>query len=283
MRWKDSDYDALSMSAPIYHDAHEDLAYQDPAFHEDLVPGDPAGRREVNPAGAAGFQLWFASPQALCHFDPAMLSAADRHRFDAIRNPQRREEFSVSRTLLAHVAVPAASAWSLSHSNGHAALAAGRAGWAAGWTIGVDLEQHRPRDVGSIAQFAFSERESSMLLALASPQRERLFYLLWVMKEALAKALQLPLLEALRSCAFNLQGGSWSAAIPTQRCWSVTAFEPRPKMSLAVACVGNEGEALSCPEIEIWEWPTAPPVRSRPAQWPCVTAVDSANRCFRAT
>lgn len=283
MRWKDSDYDALSMSAPIYHDAHEDLAYQDPAFHEDLVPGDPAGRREVNPAGAAGFQLWFASPQALCHFDPAMLSAADRHRFDAIRNPQRREEFSVSRTLLAHVAVPAASAWSLSHSNGHAALASSRAGWAAGWAVGVDLEQHRPRNVASIARFAFSERESTRLLALADSQRERLFYSLWVMKEALAKALQLPLLEALRSCAFDPQGGSWSAAIPTQRCWSVMAFEPRPKMSLAIACVGDEGKDLPCPGIETREWPTVPLARCRPAQWPCVAAIASANRSFPAT
>lgn len=274
------------MSAPT---AHADLAHEDPAFHEDRVPDDPANddparRREVNPAGAAGFQLWFASPQALCHFDPATLSAADRHRFDAIRNLRRREEFSVSRALLAHVAVPAASAWSLSHSNGHAALAAGRAGWAAGWTIGVDLEQHRPRNVASIAQFAFSERESSALLALASPQRERLFYSLWVMKEALAKALQLPLLEALRSCAFDSRGGSWSAAIPTQRCWSVMVFEPRPKMSLAVACIGDEGEGSTCPGIiETWEWPTVPPARRQVAQWPCVAAITSASSSFPAT
>lgn len=259
---KDSDYDGRSMFAPILN-------------------REPANRREVTPPGAAEFQLWFATPQGRRHFDPAILTGAQRRRFDAIRNPQRREEFSVSRALLAHAAIPAARSLSLSHSGGHAALASGPAGYA----VGVDLEQHRARDVASIALFAFTEKESSALLALASPERERLFYLLWVMKEALAKALQLPLLKVLRSCGFSQQGGDWSASLPTRRCWSILAFEPRPEFSLAIASVANEGEDLpganlaTC--LETREWPSAPrdppvpPDPLREVRWPCVAAMTS--------
>lgn len=236
---------------------------------------DPVIRYDVSSAATASFQLWFATPQGLRDFDPAILTGSDRLRFDSMRNPRRREEFALSRALLAHAAVPAASSLSLSHSGDHAALASGPARCA----VGVDLEQHRARDVASIAQFAFSEGESSALLALASPQRERLFYLLWVMKEALAKALQLPLLEALRTCAFSQQGGSWSASVPTQRCWSILAFEPRPKMSMAIASVAHEGENLARIDlgfgIETREWPPIPPGRRHEAGWARMAAIAS--------
>lgn len=261
MGGKDSDYDGRSMFAPILN-------------------SEPANRREITPAGAAEFQLWFATSQGQCHFDPVILTAAQRRRFDAMRNPRRREEFSLSRALLAHAAIPAARSLSLSHSGGHAALATGPAECA----VGVDLEQHRARDIASIGRFAFSERESSALGALASPERERRFYLLWVMKEALAKALRLPLLEALRSCDFSQQGGDWSATVPTQRSWSILAFEPRPAFSLAIACVANEGKDLPsvgpgvATGIETREWPSMPLDPRREMSWPCVAAITSADR-----
>jgi hypothetical protein len=239
---------------------------------------DPLLHCDVNPVAAAGFQpgfqLWFASPQTPDHFDPAILTEPDRRRFDSMRHPRRREEFSLSRALLARAAVPATASLSLSHSGGHAALASGPAGCA----VGVDIERHRARDVASIAQFAFSESESAALLALAPPERERLFYLLWVMKEAFAKALQLPLLEALRSCIFNQRGSSWFGSVPTRHCWSVLAFEPRPKISLAIACVANQAEGLARTgleaSIETREWPLAPPDGWC---WPRMAAITSAE------
>jgi 4'-phosphopantetheinyl transferase len=234
--------------------------------------GDPAGRSDVSATVAAKFQLWFTPPRELPRFDAAILSAVDRRRFDAIHNPRRRQEFAISRALLADVAPPEPTALSLSHSGGLAALVAGPADVA----IGVDLEQHRPRDVASIAQFAFGERESAALLALKSPQRERQFYRLWVMKEALAKALQLPLLEALRSCTFTRQDDTWLATIPTPSHWLVRVFEPQPGMSLAVACVGSAAQVLpqsGAIGIETCDWPP-----SRAARWPCVIALESTSR-----
>lgn len=242
------------MPAPILNNAPATDAIRD-AILDPLCdpPTDSAFRPDVTPPAAAGLQLWLASPQGLRHFDPATLTASDRRRFDAMRNPRRREEFAVSRALLAHAGI-AAPSLSLSHSGGHAALVWGPADC----EVGVDLEQHRPRDAASIAQFAFSRAESDALLALTSLQRERMFYSLWVMKEAMAKALQLPLLAALRSCVFRWHGG-WSGAVPTQRPWSLIVLEPRPGMSLAVACVGDDGAAAF--GLEILEWPPGYPAR----------------------
>jgi hypothetical protein len=214
---------------------------------------DRAGRPDVNPRAATGFQLWFASPTGLRHFDPSVLTASDRRRYDAMRNTQRREEFAVSRALLAHVAVAAPS--SLSHSGGHAALVHGPSGSA----VGVDLEQHRCRNVASIAQFAFSRVESDALLAMTSPQRERTFYSLWVMKEALAKALQLPLLEALRSCVFHRQDHGWIGTVPTRGPWSVTVFEPWSRCDripenhrlVAQCCPHRDGCITASPQVRI--------------------------------
>lgn len=234
----------------------------------------PGFQPRLQPRFQPGFQLWFATPQGLDRFDPAFLTGADQRRFNEMRDPRRREQFSLSRALLAHAAVPAASSSSLSHSGAHAALACGPAGYA----LGVDIEQYRRRDMMSIAQFAFSDREISALLALPEPQRERLFYLLWVMKEALAKALQLPLLEALRSCTFLRQGQGWSAVIPTRRRWSVLAFEPRPDISLAIAWVASEDLAMAGTDpgigIEIREWPL-PPGSPGGANWSRLAAIGS--------
>lgn len=251
------------MPAPILNPdlVNSDLVNPDPAFNN-----DPARSRDLTPPAAAGFQLWLASPAALTHFDSlmltGMLAGSERRRFDAMRNPRRREEFAVSRALLAHVAAPLASS-SLSHSRGHAALAAGPAGFA----VGVDLEQHRPRDIAAIAQFAFSDEETAALLMLASPERERLFYSLWVMKEAMAKALQLSLLDALHRCVFFQQTCGWTAVVPTDRHWSIRVYQPRADFSLALACIGDH--ATSC-DVQTREWPP-----QRVCHWPLIASLDS--------
>lgn len=193
------------------------------------------------------FSIWLASPMARSHFDPARLNARDARRSESIRNPVRAEEFTISRSLLQYVAVSAAASKSLSHSGRYAALALAPAGTA----VGVDIEQHRARDVLSIARFAFAPEESAALEGLQEAALERAFYTRWVLKEALAKALQLPLLAASRECRFFEEADGWRGSVPDSRSWQVHAYEPFPGMSLAVAFVGASAPVVP----QIYEWP----------------------------
>jgi hypothetical protein len=154
---------------------------------------------------------------------------------------------------------PQPAAESLSHSGGYAALARVRLEL----RVGVDLEQHRPRDVLSIARTAFGAAEARSLESVGNGERERLFYAMWTVKEALAKALGLHLFEALRRCEVAVDGPAWDVRIPgTEAAGCVTVFQPHPDLTLAVACIG-----ASLP-IEGWSWPP-----QRPASWPLIAAV----------
>ncbi|HKE96981.1 MAG TPA: 4'-phosphopantetheinyl transferase superfamily protein, partial [Povalibacter sp.] len=147
-------------------------------------------------ASAARVALWLASPLARRHFDPSRLNDADAGLSRTLRNPDRAEEFVISRSLQQYLATPATTPQSLSHSGRYAALALAPAGI----RVGVDIEQHRPRDLLAIARFAFAAEESAALAELEGAALEQEFYARWVMKEAMAKALQLPLLVASREC-----------------------------------------------------------------------------------
>lgn len=216
------------------------------------------------PARAARLEslgLWLAPPGAAHHFDPAELTEVERDRLGRLRRERRRQEFAVSRALRLHVArsAPSPAAESLSHSGGYAALARARPEL----RVGVDLEQHRPRDVLSIARTAFSESEARSLESVGNAARERLFYAMWTVKEALAKALQLDLLTALRRCEVAVDGPAWHVLIPVaEAAGCVTVFQPRADLTLAVACIGA---SIS---IESWTWPP-----ERPASWPIIAAV----------
>jgi phosphopantetheinyl transferase (holo-ACP synthase) len=205
-------------------------------------------------------QLWLAVPGAAQHFDPAQLTPDERDRLSRLRRPERRQEFAVSRALRAHVRrdSPEPASESLSHSGGYAALA--RAHPAV--CVGVDLELHRPRAVLATARTAFSESEARALAAAASPERDRLFYAMWTVKEALAKALQLPLLEALRSCVLVIDGSEWQVRAATSAAGCVAVYQPRAELTLAVACIGG-----TVP-IESWSWPP-----QRQATWPLIAAI----------
>jgi 4'-phosphopantetheinyl transferase len=75
-------------------------------------------------------------------------------------------------------------AWAtLSHSGEHLAAAV------AARPIGLDLERpHRRRDVMALAQYMFAPDEVARLADSAEgPERERLFYVLWALKEARGK------------------------------------------------------------------------------------------------
>lgn len=224
-------------------------------------------------AGDGPLQLWLAAPEAAQHFDPAELTGVERDRMARMRQSTRRQEFAVSRALRAHarrVARQPASE-SLSHSGGYAAFAQVHPHL----HIGVDLELHRPRDALSIARTTFSESEARALQTAAPAERERLFYAMWTVKEALAKALQLNLLEALRSCELIVDGPAWQARIPTATAGCVAVYQPRTDLTLAVACIALEGACdyldATVP-IESWSWPP-----QQPASWPLIAAISLAG------
>jgi phosphopantetheinyl transferase len=220
-------------------------------------PAHSANITELN-GGATGIgaALWLGLPAAREYFDPATLSEADRTRFAALRGARRRADFEVSRALLAFVDSSAPER-SLSHSAEYAALFIAPAGCSAG----VDLEMERPRDVIRLARFAFHESEA--LAFEAAPQAERLplFYTLWTLKEAFAKALQLPLIDALRRCVFWREAGEWRGKVPTESAWSAMVFQPRPQLFLAAALVGRN----RFPQVAQREWPP-----ERNADWPVI-------------
>jgi hypothetical protein len=214
--------------------------------------------------------VWLAGPEAAQHFDPARLTDAERDRWARLRRATRRQEFAVSRALCAYVhgADSRPLSESLSHTGGgYAALAQAHPAL----RVGVDLEFHRARDLLATARTAFSQSEASALENAAGAERERLFYAMWTVKEALAKALRLPLLEALRSCELKLDGPSWLVRIPVSEPGRIAVYQPRPELTLAVACLAPQGEVdhldAELP-IETWNWPP-----QQPATWPLIAAI----------
>ena len=217
----------------------------------------------------SNLQLWLGAPEGAQHFDPAQLTAEERDRMARLRRSTRRQEFAVSRALRAHVrgGAPQPASESLSHSGGYAALAQAHPSL----RLGVDLELNRPRDVLAIARTAFSESEARALQAAAGPERERLFYAMWTVKEALAKALQLHLVDALLSCELVVDGPEWQVRMPTSAAGCVAVYQPRTELTLAVACIAPEGayDYLDATRtIETRSWPP-----QRPASWPLIAAI----------
>lgn len=195
-------------------------------------------------------EIWLASPQAATHFRLNALSPGEAERYAAIRSAARRLDFVVGRALhqqaLRDMAGrPARS--SLTHSGGHAALA--RIGVPV--QLGIDLERHTPRNVLSLARFAYAAREAAALETLSEADRIHTFYTLWTLKEAFAKALQLPLLEALKQCIFLREGSTLYGELPTNLPWRAYLFAPRKDLSLAIALVGS----ATTPILRLYEWP----------------------------
>lgn len=233
-----------------------------------------AEQRQPTPS----FALWLALPAATAPGAATNSLQIDQARPDCRDLPHsahRPQAFSLSRRLLRRVAAPVDASISLSHSTGHAALVVGPPNHA----IGVDIEPHRARNVLSIAQFAFDPHEVATLQSLPSPQRERWFYSLWVMKEALAKALELELIDALRQCVFVPRGEEqgWLGRIPTRHPWSVALYEPLAGWSLAFAQVG---EPLDNP-VRTFEWrePNGNPLGAghelTNSRWPKIAVISS--------
>src|SRR5690606_8497018 len=113
---------------------------------------------------------------------------------------------------------------------------------------------------------AFCATEAEAVRRAHPARQPGLFLALWTLKEALAKALGLELMQALAQCRFQPDAsGRWSGQVPTDRPWSAQVFTPRPDLTLAVACIGD---ARPC--LHPWHWP-----RSRPARWPVLATCRS--------
>lgn len=207
-------------------------------------------------------QLWLATPDAAQHFDPAELTDEERERMARLRREVRREEFAVSRALRAHArrVTPSPVSESMTHSGGYAALALVRA--RAVFRLGVDLELHRAGRRLEVASAVFTKSEMRALEAAPDPEREHLFYALWTVKEALAKVLQLPLMEALSSCEVVVEGPEWQVRAPIPDAGGVVVYQPSANLTLAVAWIGARLP------IETWSWPP-----QRPASWPLIAAI----------
>jgi hypothetical protein len=192
-------------------------------------------------------ELWLATPDALPLFRADALSERDAARFAAMTNDARRRDFGVSRALAQHLELTDLPIGRRSHSAGHAAIL----NWSDSRRAGVDLEIHTPRRFASLAHFGYAPAEAEALEARTGPNQLRLFYALWTLKEAFAKALGMPLLAALRECSFEVGDDALYGTIPGGAAWSARVFEPLPGFSLAVAWLDTQAP----PALKLAQWP----------------------------
>ncbi len=207
-------------------------------------------------------EIWFAMPRAAELLDTTRLDPADQLTWNRLRSSRRRLDWASSRALRQALSRDLGSGWnsSLSHSRGHAAVARAPGNVA----IGVDLECLVPRDFLGMAVTAFTPDEARELESLEDAEdRCARFYEYWTLKEAFAKALKLPLADALVKCCFA-RSGSTAARVPTARPWRAIVYAPRERLRLAVVSV-DELETSSAGLPRTMEWPPG-----REAAWPVV-------------
>ena len=191
--------------------------------------------------------LWLALPQA-CSPPLRRARAGEQRLRDALLARMQRTGLAAARGA------------GLSHSGGWVACGVARDGRA-----GVDLEWHPPRRAQALADFAYSAGEAASLAALAEARRGEAFLDLWVLKEAAAKALGLPLLTALAQCRFSVAGARIGAQFPDASVsWSAWLYAPRPGLRLAWLGVGGRHEEPRC-----MEW-IADVDEVRAVPWECV-------------
>lgn len=210
----------------------------------------------------AEFRVWLATPDAADRLDAMRLSADEAALWQQMRTPRRRQDWASSRALLAHVPSAGPHSRSLTHSHGFAGLLTAPPQFHVG--IGIDIEPIKPRDFIGMAGIAFPSAESDHLASLDPATQGARFYELWTLKEAFAKALGLPLTEALATCRCVDDLGQIKPSMPTSKYWRAAVFAPRPHLRLAVALVAESIEQLQVPILN-HEWPV--PAADR---WPLV-------------
>lgn len=159
-------------------------------------------------AGDCLLEVTTLAAQAQSDAGDAWLTPAERTRLQAIQAPLRQRQYLAGHWLVRQLAArlfggepdrwrwddqagprpqllrAGVRAWAtLSHSGEHLAAAV------APQPIGLDLElPHRQRDVMALAQYMFAPDEVARLAdTAAGPERERLFYAFWALKEARGK------------------------------------------------------------------------------------------------
>jgi len=223
-------------------------------------------REEVRPTT----EVWFSTPEAASHLEPARLNPADRLTWHRLRSSRRRLDWASSRALQQAVSddAPGAGNSSVSHSRGHAAVARN----SGSWSIGVDLEWLAPRDFLGMAHTAFADEEVLELESLEDPAQVcARFYEYWTLKEAFAKALQLPLTYALVRCCFAGTAAAVAARLPISQPWRAVVYAPRAQLRLAVVSVGEHADSWSSQPLTV-EWPPR-----REATWSVVRSLESAG------
>jgi phosphopantetheinyl transferase (holo-ACP synthase) len=209
-------------------------------------------------------ETWLATPEAANLLDPSHLHERDREEWANLQTARRRRDWASSRALRGAAEVTVDQSSSLSHSHGYAALSLAPGAVA----VGVDLEWLAPREFRGMADVAYSAAECALLASVDDPQDLcATFYELWTLKEAFAKALHLPLVDALRHCRFIDAGLNWRADVPTTRRWRAMVFAPRPQLRLAVARVADAREHIDAP-IGTYEWP-----RPRTRDWTVIRSL----------
>jgi hypothetical protein len=208
---------------------------------------------------AAPPELWLAMPRE---------GAAPRRR-------ARAPEQLLRNALLARMqsgGIAAAPGAGLTHSAGYVACATPAAG-----IVGIDLEWLWPRDVLRLARFAYSAGEAAWLAQQPAAQQGAAFIELWVLKEAAAKALAVPLLAALASCRFSVHDGRISTQLPQPGAWRARLYSPQPQLRLAwLEWRGQPADAGAATVEEVAEpccreW-LADTGQLRHAAWPCLAA-----------
>jgi phosphopantetheinyl transferase (holo-ACP synthase) len=213
--------------------------------------------------------VWLATPAAAAQLRPEDLPPPLQKEWRALRTERRRRDWSASRVLLNGVPDIECHSSSLSHSDAYAALALAPRGE----NVGVDIEHIRPRAFVDMARIGFADDEVHYLESIADRRiRGEIFYTLWTLKEAFAKALSLNFLIALRNCSFIDSHGNWRGTVPTDSPWRATVFAPQPLLRLSVACISDNRSIAEAPVVTR-EWPG-----KTSASWKVVTELNSAQR-----
>lgn len=114
--------------------------------------------------------------------------------------------------------------------------------------VGVDIEWPRPRACIVRAQRLFTAAEAQHLRDLLPAPRQKVFYILWTLKEAIAKAAGLSVWDGLRNAEFDLHSSRFILHAPfIKESWDCVHAGIEPGWCLAVASQGIEGlSQLQC-------------------------------------
>ena len=115
--------------------------------------------------------------------------------------------------------------------------------------VGVDIEWPRPRACVAQAQRLFTAAETQYLRGLPQTAQQTVFYILWTLKEAIAKAAGLSVWDSLRNAEFDLHSRRFMLHAPfIKESWDCVHAGIEPGWRLAVASQGIED--LS--QMECW-------------------------------